>query len=396
MKWNNKSHEFDSIGRFLASVKHVYFYGIGGHLKEIWECIECGREWFSDISFSFVDRNENLQSVGFCGQRIISPRELYEALDEENDKYLVVACPLGKTGDEIRDLLIANGVKEDKIAMGFDFLFTLIPIYFLYKYDKVFFTSQNIVPSSACNLNCRECLNFNPYIKKPVVYSLENVKKDIDVFFNAVDLIWRFQVTGGEPLLYPYFKEVLEYIDDNYRDRIFRLETVTNGTIIPNDEICEFLAKRKIFVFLDDYTLSLQNEHKKIRKDIERKFESFGVRYLNNYVDRWFKIYPGTKKQSEEELMDFFNSCANPYSTIENGKISACNYMLYAEKAGLLEGCKDDYYDLTDYDVSKKKELIEFRLRHNNKGYTSFCNQCAGYYLINENWYYPAIQVEKR
>ena len=393
MKWNNRGHEFDAIGERLIKVKKLYFYGIGGHVKEIFGVIK-GAEKFFDLELNYVDRNEKVREKGFEGHEIISPEEFFEKIQRETD-YLVVACPLGCIGEEIREIVISHGVSEENVVTGYDFIFTYLPIFFLYKHGIVFFTSQNIVPSSACNLNCRECLNFNPYIKTPVVHGFEEVKRDIDVFFNAVDLIYRFQVTGGEPFLYPHTVETLTYIRENYGSKIMRLETVTNGTIVPSDELCECLAKEDVHVYLDDYTLALTPKHKSIRCEIEEKFKKFGVKYFDNYVDRWFKIYPAKEAKGEEELENFFEECANPWSTIEGGKISACNYELYAQKAGLVEGEENDFYDLTQFDSTKKKELVEFRLRFNEKGYTSFCSKCAGFSVINDDLYYPAIQVRR-
>ena len=71
-------------------------------------------------------------------------------------------------------------------------------------------------------------------------------------------------------------------------------------------------------------------------------------------------------------------------------------YSLYAHKAGLVNDCDTDYYNLVDFDEAKKKELLEFRLRYNKRGYTSFCEKCAGFSVINKNYYYPAIQSHER
>ena len=395
MKWTNVGHEFDTVGENLQKIEKIYFYGIGGNLKEIWEIISEANSYFDNIDFAFIDRNERVRNKGYAGNKIMSPDEFYNIVKEETKTYIVISCPIGNVGEEIQELMVSNGISKEKIISGFDFMFSYIPIYFMYKHNLLFFTSQNIVPSSACNLNCRDCLNFNPYIKKPVIHSIEEEKRDVDLFFNAVDLIWRFQVTGGEPFLYPHFKDFLEYIHNNYKDKILRLETVTNGTIVPSDELCNFLAEKKIFVFLDDYSMALDDKHKAIREDIEEKFKKYGVKYNNNYVDKWFKIYP-RKDEFEGNLENFFSACDNPWSTVEGGKITACNYSLYAHKAGLVNDCDTDYYNLVDFDEAKKKELLEFRLRYNKRGYTSFCEKCAGFSVINKNYYYPAIQSLER
>ena len=395
MQWKNKGHEFDRVGELLSSIKNVYLYGIGGNAEEILYVIEHARKWI-EWNIYLVDRNPALQESGYREMPVMSPEQFFTVNKKE---YIVVTCPLGKTGDEIFDLVCANGCPRDLVFSGWDFLYTYFSVYFLYAHDMVFFTSENILPSSACNLNCRDCLNFNPYIVKPIVYGIDEVKKDVDIFFTAVDLIYRFQVTGGEPLLYPHLKALIQYIDQKYRHKIMRLEMVTNGTIVPSDDTCSFLAETGVFVFLDDYTMSLPEEKKNLHAVVEDKFKKFGVNYINNFVSQWFRLYPAKvnpKVIKEESLTNLFERCANPWSTIEHGKISACNYSLYAQKAGVIEGTDYDFYDLSAFEADKKKELVEFRLRYNEKGYASLCKKCGGFSTINSNWCEPAIQAARQ
>lgn len=394
MKWKNKGHEFDETGAMLAHVQQVFLYGIGGNAQELLNVITQGAEWI-DWDIRLVDRNVSLQTSGYNGFSVMAPEELYE-MPKEN--YIVIACPLGETGNEIAMLAEVHGIPKHRIFMGDEFLYTYFPVYFLYAHNMVFFTSQNIVPSSACNLNCRDCLNFNPYIKQPTVYNMQELRKSVDLFFQAVDLIYRFQVTGGEPLLYPHLQELLTYIDENYRSKIMRLETVTNGTIIPSDELCEFFAAKDIYVFLDDYTKSLPKEHAEKHDKVLRQFQKYNVKYADNFVEQWFQLYPASEERtgiSEEALCKFFDACGNPWSTIEQGKITACNYALYAQKAGLVSYKDEDYYDLSTFEPSKKPELVEFRLRYNQYGYTALCQKCEGFSTINKRWCKPAIQVKR-
>lgn len=394
MRWETKGHEFDKTGSMLAQVQQVFLYGIGGNAQELLNIITQGAKWIQwDVHL--VDRNMALQDSGYNGFSVMSPEKFYE-MPKEN--YIVIACPLGKVGDEIAALVESHGVPKHRIFKGDDFLYTYFSVYFLYAHNMVFFMSQNIVPSSACNLNCRDCLNFNPYIKKPTVYSMQELKASLDLFFQAVDLIYRFQVTGGEPLLYPHLQELLSYIDENYRAKIMRLETVTNGTILPTDELCEFFAAKDIYVFLDDYTTALPEGQAELHDTVLKKFQTYGVKYADNHVEQWFQLYPASKGRvefDEDELCALFDACGNPWSTIEQGKITACNYALYAYKAGIVPFEDEDYYDLSTFKESKKSELVEFRLRYNKRGYTALCQNCEGFSTINKKWCEPAIQAEK-
>ena len=58
-----------------------------------------------------------------------------------------------------------------------------------------------------------------------MIRPLDQVKKDIDIFFSVVDYIMLFHISGGEPFLYPYLKELVTYIGENYRDKIHFLHS---------------------------------------------------------------------------------------------------------------------------------------------------------------------------
>ena len=252
-----------------------------------------------------------------------------------------------------------------------------------------------MLPSTVCNLNCRDCLNFTPYIENHAIKDLIKLKDSVDVFFGAVDYIYRFQITGGEPLLYKSLKELISYIDFKYRDRIFSFEMVKNGTISPSEEICEVLREKKIKVFLDDYRMSVPDGECKYQK-VKALFDKFHVNYVDNHVDKWIRKYTEKEYQrTEGELIDLFKQCGNVWSTLCDGKISSCNYAAYAHTAGLCEDDENEYFDLRNFNLEKQRELIEFRVGYSKKGYTNFCKMCNGWTSINKKRCKPAIQEGK-
>ena len=64
-----------------------------------------------------------------------------------------------------------------------------ISVYNVYKYDKVYFSSISFLPSTICNLNCKHCLNFNPYAKQFYVREWETAYERCGFYFFHVWII---------------------------------------------------------------------------------------------------------------------------------------------------------------------------------------------------------------
>lgn len=394
MKWEKKGHEFDDIGYLLKDKRNIFIYGAGESSRELIQLLEKINFW-TNWKIFLIDGDQKKQEEGVDGYAVLKP-EIFFAMEKKD--FFVIAGAVGKTGDEIYSILVSRLPKDTIIFKSFYFIHTYLSVYFAYEHNKVFFASESILPSTLCNLNCRDCLNFTPYIKNHCTDTLEELKQTTDLFFSAVDLVYRFQITGGEPLLYKQLLPFLEYIDANYREKILRFEMVTNGTIVPDDATCRFFKEKNMYIFLDDYRMSLPDGEERYQQ-VKNKLLSYNIAFADNHVDEWMRMYvpeedESSMEYSESALIKKYSACSVPWSTLWRGTISSCNYALYAAKAGLCN--LGEMYDLKDFTAEKKKELVEFRLGFNEKGYVDFCKKCGGWININKRWCTPAIQVERK
>ncbi len=95
--------------------------------------------------------------------------------------------------------------------------------------------------TGACNLNCKHCYAYK-WRGKPEL-SLEEKLRLVNEF--AECNIEYVNISGGEPLIHPHTRIVLDRLADN------GIETsiVTNGTLVTRDW-SRFLARRGVFVFV--------------------------------------------------------------------------------------------------------------------------------------------------
>ena len=198
-------------------------------------------------------------------------------------------------------------------------------------------------------------------------------------------------------MLYPHMARLVKYIDDNYRDKIYILRTVTNGTILPKAELLQALSDHHVEVTVDDYREAVPQSEGTF-KELLSLLQQYNITYEVNKVDESIDLAPLTTDHSdwsETRLQDKFNKCRVPWQELRGGKIYSCNYASYAMVAGLTQVDETEYFDLSTYTPEKKKELIEFRLGYNEKGYMEFCKHCSGYVDINPNIVPPAKQLKR-
>jgi len=400
MKWTNKGHELDDISSFLINKKHCYLWGAGTYGRHLLAYIEKLRAYI-EFDITLLDKNADIQRQGLNGLPVYSP-DLLNNSDTESSFVIIGTSSITNpcAVDTIKESAQKAGYVLNKNLFDYEyFLYTCISVYFLYKYNKVYFSSLSVLPSTICNLNCKACLNFNPYIKKHTTYTLEEMKNGINLLFSKVDLIGRFQITGGEPLLYKDIENLVEYIGSNFRKQIVFFEIVTNGTVVPSDKLCELLRRYDICVHLDDYRMSVEKA-KKIFDVIKNKLVTNGIsvehRFANN--EKWISLVQDSvcKETLDTKVLEKkFFSCECPWTTLAGNAISSCNYSLYAYKAGIIDYCSEDYLDLSTINENNKAELVEFRCRFNERGYVELCKKCNGFYKINPNSIPAAEQVER-
>ena len=220
--------------------------------------------------------------------------------------------------------------------------------------------------------------------------------RDVDLFFLCVDRIMLFHVSGGEPLIYKYTADLIEYIDKNYGDRIDTLRTVTNGTIVPDERVLKKLSNCNVEITVDDYREEIP--HFKERFDeLIRKFEEYHIKYYINKVNSWIDLAPERtdfSSKNDKWLEKHRESCSQSWQELRDGKLYSCNYAAYATVAGIAgEQDLEEVYDLNTFNNDRKKELIEFRLGYTTKGYTNFCKKCRGFTPDNTELVEVARQV---
>lgn len=187
-----------------------------------------------------------------------------------------------------------------------------------------------------CNLKCRLCAAHAPYYKEPWHPTIEELCNQADRFFEVVDYIGHFSITGGEPLLRRDLGSLVRRLN-SYSSKIGSLELFSNGTIIPNNDIISAFKEYSGHVkfVIDNYGADLSINAEKFAK-LARESLPDAVIELRDYCtidmhcDGWVDWGVGEKSgRTDEEAQAVFNKCSLPQkldfvSCVNNGVIYPC------------------------------------------------------------------------
>lgn len=363
-------------------IDSVVLYGagiVGNICKSLFERIE--------LTIPFViDQDKEKQKHKWDGKPIISFDEAEKILDGRKIVVMAGHDAYGK----ITNFLNEKGLIEFKDFCNVGH-FMSEWLWTAKKMNCVFHVDMTI--TTKCTLNCRHCNLFIPYHKEHINFSFEEMKKNIDLFFERIDFVTYFGLIGGETFLNPILEDLIVYLGKNYRKQIGRITVVTNGTVAPKDSLIQAIKKYDMYLSISDYT-NVVPYSKKMDELIER-VKKLEIDYFRNpsitWTDFGFPEHP--LKRTPEELEEHLKSCRPNWNALHGGKFYYCNVSWCAEQSGHFKLQQEDYLELEQIDPNDKaacRKIVEL-----SRGTSSFCRICGGCGKDNTNYVPTGAQMRR-
>lgn len=264
--------------------------------------------------------------------------------------------------------------------------------------EKIGLLRTGFCVSQRCTLRCKLCLAFIPYYKKPKDVSYEEAKLILERYFELVDSVDVFTVTGGEPLLNPELYEIMKHLY-TYSSQIMKtVDFVTNGTLDIPEKLLELFMEHKINtrVIMSDYgklSTKINSNSKKLEeRGITYRISNFHGNDL--YFDGWIDFRNHEKKIfTNEERDKHGEKCIHKvgkYFLINEGELHNCSRSYWRMKHGIIPQTEGEYISLLD-DLPLEKKRENLKQMYEAKSVTS-CGYCVG--LRNDvQRQYPAEQI---
>lgn len=266
--------------------------------------------------------------------------------------------------EQYRQLSLHKGISIQDIQHGLDNMKSRMES----KADYTIIPKLNFIVTEKCSLRCRDCRALIPHIQNPGEVSFEELKEEIDTVMNAIDELVDAEPIGGEPFLYSFLPEVVDYLAGN--KKIDNVVITTNGTIVPNERLTMALMNKKVMVYISDYGYV-----DKMAK-LVRHFELNGIAFQTETDMQWMDVggveYRNRNKEElKEEYMDCY--CQYLVKYIWDRKIWLCPRAPRLSSLGII--CDEHDYEVLSKNeqpqVTRKKILDSFEV-----DYAEACNYC--------------------
>lgn len=360
-------------------------------------CGRQGKKMYATLSRDFtvqalVDNSPKKQGRVVDGLAILSFDEAKPLMH----RYKVIVTASQYYYQVIREQLKAEGLREN---VDFIMYQQFVTEWYWKYWGRVNVLKTDISLTTLCTLNCENCMQFLPYWKAGhrKENSIEQIGKDLAIYFQSVDYLLDLDVVGGEPFLYRDIKAFIRLVGEKYRGRIGYVGFITNGTLVPDDETLELLARYRMDVSISDYSEDIEYRHK-IPELIE-KLEAYGIDYMHNKNIDWFDFgFPKDKYYYEGEAAVAHMQCCNSIEHIlDEGKLFYCGMEWSAQKGGLYPIEEKAYVDLEAIAAGKRerKDILEMILANIPGGCLDFCKRCGGFGIDNNNRVATAKQLAR-
>lgn len=352
---------------------------------------------------AFCDIARDKQGTRFCGHEVISPEELKSRYPDA----VVIITSVFYT--DTMKMLRALGYQEaydcSSLFMEIDFSdydFWTSREYAIRNVEQCLAgtleqrTSNGVIDqiylniTTKCSLRCRECCAFIPYVSNPCHYPAEDIMADFNKVLDGLHHVRVVNFYGGEPLLHPELAGMIRSLKQE--KRIDRISIISNGTILPDENVLRAMEEENRFlVRLSNYG-SLSHKLPKITEVLDRR----RIRYeITNYSywDRQSVI--NATGETEEELVAKFRLC------------TSCNELMLLNRKGYLcitssAGCNtkgfppssNNYIDLLDDDHFQEK-LKHFVTRPGRGEYLDACKYCSGMHCVQFEQKVPVAEQTK-
>ncbi|SDB60287.1 radical SAM protein [Butyrivibrio sp. INlla16] len=289
---------------------------------------------------------------------------------------------------------VAGEIRNDLEAMGFDDFISRQALLHRFEYDhhrekalvyqngKYIMRQIVVCVTERCTLRCKNCSQYMPKFKAPKDLDTNVVIESIRNLTDAITYLQDLTLLGGEPLMNKELPRICEAVGElKKKGKIKNINIVSNGTIIPGNDLLDVMNKYGIMIMLSDYgKLSVNMD--RVQKACEEKKVQWRYAYLGGKnevkIQYWSEVGElEDKGYSEEYAVEKFKNCNSVYdcNTLYRGRHFFCSQAAFMSGLGIIDPEKNGY-NLLDETMTKEERIIAFRKYMDDEVPIEACHYC--------------------
>lgn len=229
------------------------------------------------------------------------------------------------------------------------------------------------IVSQKCTLRCEHCCEHVPYLNGKGFSSVDQIITDVKKLASSSYFLNFVELVGGEPLLHPKIMDLLEELLKI--ENIGYIKAFTNGTIVPDDELCRIMKNPRFMLQLSNYEQSTDGKMLKNILKTKVKLAEAGIPYVHTRDFEWLDFTSFSEHEATEEYLErAFNNCfLKNCHRVYKGALYRCPHQYAGHQTGELEVPVDEMIQIHTMDTVKLSESLR---NFENLKYIDACKRC--------------------
>lgn len=248
----------------------------------------------------------------------------------------------------------------------------LIQAYITYRQNKHNPLRLEFILSDYCNLNCKGCTHFSPVAPRKFI-SIELFEDNLKHISAVVDKnIKDFYIIGGEPLLYPYLKEVMKLMRKYFP--FGNISIFTNGILLPkmDNEFWQISKSLEIQIAITRYPIKFDYDSVINLCNINGiDYRVFGDRSLADSFFRFGLDETGSQNPRISHFKCYNRGCIS----VTEDKIFPCSISACSNHLNSTFGTDFEHHS-KDFILIKDLKTVE-QIRNLRDKPVPFCRYCV-------------------
>jgi len=236
--------------------------------------------------------------------------------------------------------------------------------------------SVGLLITSKCNLTCIGCNHLRDHYSKEnnVEINADLIISDLHKFLSGVDFLKTLVLVGGEAFLHKSIEkiilEILKY------PNIGMLHIISNGTVVPKDDVIALLDNPRVFVEISGYGSNVGNHLIEKRNIFFKKMNEHNVNHRYAEYFKWTDFGDFEERSyNEDQIRETYLNCCFVSNDIFNGEIHKCSRSAYGKFIGVIPDYKEDYVNIRECPDGELRERLKHFFADERP---RVCNHCNG------------------